>query len=76
MGGRIIEFEALKIKREGFQEGRQEGADDVYRTMAERMIRDGMPGDKISMFTNLGRNEIDVIATGIKHPVTWNDARA
>ena len=94
VGGNIIEFEALKIKREGIREGIREGKREgileglrdgleqgekngeanAYRMMAERMIQDNMPGDKISLFTNLGRHDIDVIARSLNHTVNWAGA--
>ena len=49
----------------------KKGAYDAYRTMAERMINAGKPGDEISMFTNLGRQDIDVIATRLHRTVSW-----
>ena len=90
MGGNIIEFEALKIKRAGMQEGMQAGMQagmqeglqqgekngeaNAYRVMAERMISAGKPGDEIRMFTNLGRQDIDVIAKRLNRTVSWKDA--
>ena len=88
VGGNIIEFEALKIKREGIREGRQEGIREglqqgekngeanAYRVMAERMISAGKPGDEIALFTNLGRQDIDVIAKRLNRTVSWKDTVA
>ena len=92
VGGNIIEFEALKIKREGIREGIREGRQEgireglqqgekngeanAYRVMAERMIKDDMPGDKIALFTNLGRQDIDVIAKRLNRTVSWKDTVA
>ena len=40
------------------------------------MINDGMSGDKISMFTSLGRQDIDGIAARLHRTVSWGDAIA
>ena len=80
VGGNIIEFEALKIKREGIREGRQEGiregTADAFNAVAERMINAGKAGDEIRMFTNLGRQDIDVIAKRLNRTVSWEDTVA
>ena len=100
VGGSIIEFEALKIKREGIREGMREGMRkglhegmregmreglqqgekngeaNAYRAMAERMINAGKAGDEIQMFTNLGRQDIDVIAKRLNRTVSWKDTVA
>ena len=55
---------------------KNQAATDAYRTMAERMIKDGMPGDKISLFTSLGRSDIDGIASRLHRTVSWETARA
>ena len=61
-------------RQEGRQEGRKEGAADAFSEVAERMIKEGMPGNQISAFTNLGRKEIDGIAQQLKKTVNWSDA--
>ena len=66
VGGNILEFDALRIKREGAAEERT--------TVAERMIHDGLSGDKISLFTQLERKDIDKIAKRIHRSVSWNKA--
>ena len=55
-------------------DGRREGAAGAFRTMAERMINAGKPGNEIRLFTNLGRQEIDVIAARMNRTVSWSEA--
>ena len=52
------------------------GASNAYYTMAERMINAGKSGDEISLFTNLGRSDIDGIASRLHRTVCWESARA
>ena len=63
-------------RQEGLREGLRDGADNAFRTMAERMIQAGKPGGEISMFTNLGRSDIDVIAKRLNRTVSWGEAGA
>ena len=80
VGGNLIDYEVIKIWRDGKAEGKAEGEANgearAYNNMAERMITDGMPGDKISLFTSLARKEIDSIARRLNRTVTWSEARA
>ena len=55
---------------------KNQAATDAYRTMAERMINAGKSGDEISLFTNLGRSDIDGIASRLHRTVSWETARA
>ena len=48
---------------------------DTTRKMAERMIGVDMPGDQISMLTDLNCSDIDAIAHKLNRTVTWNEAR-
>ena len=63
-------------RQEGWQEGRQEGQLDMMNSVAERMISAGKPGDEISLFTTLKRQDIDRIALRMNRTVSWNEARA
>ena len=76
VGGNIIEFEALKIKREGMREGRRQGEANAYHDTAERMINAGKPGDEIAAFTSLDRKDIDNIARQLNRTVLWGETRA
>ena len=71
VGGRIIEHEALKIKREGFQEGRKKGADHMLHTVAERLIRIGLNRSTIAAATGYDRSRINTIATRMNRTVSW-----
>ena len=61
-------------RQEGRQEGRKEGAADAFSEVAERMIKEGMPGNQIAAFTNLGRRDIERIAKRLKKTVIWGDS--
>ena len=61
-----------EIMKDDFVKERQ----DTLNTVAERMISAGKPGDEISLFTNLERQDIDRIAHRLNCTVTWNEARA
>ena len=54
----------------------KEGAANAWKEMAERMVADGEPGDRISRYTRLGRKEIDSIAQRLNRTVSWGEARA
>ena len=47
----------------------------VFKTMAERLIRNDIDGQTISVVTGYDRSRIDSIARGLNHAVAWNDAR-
>ena len=64
-----------ELFRDDFIKERQEERMGTLNTVAELMIKDGMPGDKISRFTNLGRKDIDTIAHRLNRTVNWNEAR-
>ena len=92
VGGNIIEFEALKIKREGIregilqgilegkqegmQEGIREGAADAFNTVAERLINNGSDGYTIATATGYDRNRIDLIAARLNRKVSWKATTA
>ena len=80
VGGTIIEFDALRIKREGIREGiqkgRAEGVTEGRKVTAEEMIRDGLPGNMIAKYSHLGRKDIDLIAAGLNRTVAWDGAGA
>ena len=79
VGGKIIEFEALKIKREGLREGleqgleqgRKQGADGMLHAVTERMICNGTDGNIIQSATGFNRSQIDAIAKRLKTTVNW-----
>ena len=70
VGGNILITESTRILqrgiRRGRQEGLQEGAADARKDMAEQMLSDGEPGDKILRYTRLNPKEIDAIAQRLK----------
>ena len=72
----IMKDDFVKERQEGWQEGRQEGQLDMMNSVAERMISAGKPGDEISLFTTLKRQDIDKIARRLNRTVSWNEARA
>ena len=76
VGGSIIEFEALKIKREGIREGMREGAADAFNTVAERLINNGSDGYTIATATGYDRNHIDLIAARLNRKVSWKATTA
>ena len=49
----------------------KKGADHMLHTVAERMIRAGKPGEEISLFTSLGRQDINTIAMRMNRTVSW-----
>ena len=61
-----------EIMKDDFVKERQ----DTLNTVAERMISAGKPGDEISLFTTLKRQDIDRIARRLNRTVSWNEARA
>ena len=79
VGGRVIDTEVTRIwqdgVRQGRREGKKEGAANAWNEMAERMVADGEPGDRISKYTRLGRKEIDSIAQRLNRTVSWGEAR-
>ena len=61
-----------EIMKDDFVKERQ----DTLNSVAERMISAGKPGDEISLFTTLKRQDIDRIARRLNRTVSWNEARA
>ena len=76
VGGNIIITESTRILQKGIREGQKEGAANAWNEMAERMVSDGEPGDKILRYTRLGRKEIDTIAQRLNRTVVWNETSA
>ena len=74
MGGRVIEFDELRIKREGIREGKKDGADWAFHTVVESLICDGTEGEVISRATGYDRGRIDSIAKELNRTVEWNGA--
>ena len=72
----IMKDDFVRERQEGRQEGWQEGQLDIMNSVTERMIRAGKPGDEISLFTTLKRQDIDRIARRLNRTVSWNEARA
>ena len=76
MGGQILDYEAKRIKNsgieEGFTQGLNQGLTQGLTQVAERMILDGEPGEKILSYTALERDVIDAIGKRIKVHVIWN----
>ena len=61
-----------EIMKEELLQERQEGRKEEQNTFAERMISAGKPGSEISLFTDLGRQDIDKIARKMNRTVYWN----
>ena len=66
----------LSIFQDRIDQRVEDGKRDAYCTVAERMISDGLPGDMIAKYSQLGRHDIDVIAARLNRTVTWGEARA
>ena len=64
------------IMKDDFAKERQEGANNMLHTVAERLISIGSDGTTIAAATGYDRNHINTIATRMNRTVTWNDARA
>ena len=89
MGGNIIMTESTRIlqrgirqgrkeglkkgREEGLEKGREEGEKNTLNMVAERMISDGDPAEKIIRLTHLTRKEIDAIAQRLNCSITWNE---
>ena len=61
-----------EIMKDDFVKERQ----DTLNSVAERMISAGKPGDEISLFTTLKRQDIDRIAHRLNRTVSWSEAKA
>ena len=55
-----------------WQDGRQSGRMEERNNFVARMINAGRPGSEISLFTDLGRQDIDKIARKMNRTVYWN----
>ena len=76
MGGNIIEFEALRIKREGILEGKREGNHEALCQVALKMIRAGFSGNTIMQISGKSRKEIDELAKSNGFAVDWEEKTA
>ena len=80
MGGNIIEFEALRIKREGILEGilegKREGNHEALCQVALNMIRAGFSGNTIMQISGKSRKEIDELAKSNGFAVDWEEKTA
>ena len=72
----MIETAVEAAVKDAVKETEKSTMDYAYTTMAERMIADGMSGDKISLFTALDREKIDSIARRLNRSVRWDEAGA
>ena len=63
MGGEIIITEARKILEQGREQGREEGSRDKAYEMADIMLAEGEPLDKIVRYTGLSIEEIERLAS-------------
>ena len=68
MGGNVIEFEALRIKREGQRE-------ESIRVALD-MIHDGYSGKEIMKIARKSRKEIDELAKSKGLVVDWEEKAA
>ena len=80
VGGNIIEFEALRIKREGILEGERNGErkgrfEESLR-MSLNMIRAGLSGNAIMEISGKSRQEIDELAKNNGFAVDWEEKTA
>ena len=69
MGGNIIEFEALRVLREGERRGNHKALSQV----ALDMIHDGYSGKEIMKIARKSRQEIDELAKDNGLNVIWKD---
>ena len=84
MGGNIIEFDALRIKREGIlegirdgiREGMLEGKLEALCQVALDMMHDGYSGKEIMKIARKSRQEKDELAKDNGLTVIWNDKEA
>ncbi len=57
MGGRVLEYEAKTILREGIALGRNEG----ITSTARRMLARGVPLEQVVDFTGLSPDEVEAL---------------
>ncbi|EOS35779.1 hypothetical protein EBB54_23230 [Schaedlerella arabinosiphila] len=66
----------LLFKEQGREEGREEGIgigeQNRANEMAERMIRAKEPGDKIVLYTGLGKEDVNKLAGSLNIILVWN----
>ena len=75
----IMKDELLREREEGRKEERKESLrkqEEMLNNFVVRMISAGKPGSEISLFTDLGRQDIDKIARKMNRTVYWNEGRA
>lgn len=71
------EEETMQLfKEQGREEGREEGIgigeQNRANEMAERMIRAKEPGDKIVLYTGLGKEDVNKLAGSLNTILVWN----
>ena len=59
------------IMKDEIYAAEERAADHMLHTVAEDMIRDGLPGDMIAKYSRLGRQDIDVMAMRMNRTVSW-----
>ena len=69
-------FDEETILRNHINAQRREAARKELDAVAEMMIKDGEPGDKIIRYTKLDRTHIDAMARRLNRTVSWEEARA
>ena len=66
----------LLFKEQGREEGREEGIgigeQNRANEMAKRMIRAKEPGDKIVLYTGLGKEDVNKLAGSLNIILVWN----
>ena len=75
----IMKEELLREREEGRKEEQKESMRkqlEMQNNFVVRMINAERPGNEISLFTDLGRQDIDKIARKMNRTVYWNEGRA
>ena len=67
-----VEETMLLFKEQGREEGIGIGEQNRANKMAERMIRANEPGDKIVLYTGLGKEDVDRLAGNLNTILVWN----
>ncbi len=62
----------LLFKEQGREEGIGIGEQNRANEMAERMIRAKEPGDKIVLYTGLGKEDVNKLAGSLNIILVWN----
>lgn len=67
------EAETMQMFKEQYlEEGIGIGEQNRANKMAERMIRANEPGDKIVLYTGLGKEDVDRLAGNLNTILVWN----